>query len=148
MTAGTVRFHRVLRAPPARVYRAFLDAAALAKGLPPHGYAARVRHLDARVGGTFRIAFTNLATGHAHSFGGRYLELAEGARIVHTDAFDDPNLPGEMTVPVDLVPVAMGTDLSISRSGIPAAIPLEACHLGWQESLALLAWLVEAQAPG
>lgn len=145
---GTVRLHRVLRAPPERVYRAFLDPDAKAKWLPPHGFTGKVHHLDARVGGSYRMSFTNLGTGTTHAFGGRYLELVPGERIRHTDAFDDPNLPGEMTVTVSLRKVACGTDLSIVQEGIPDAIPVEMCHLGWQESLALLALLVEPEIPG
>jgi uncharacterized protein YndB with AHSA1/START domain len=148
MTTNTVRLHRVLRAPPERVYRAFLDADAMVKWLPPHGFTGRVHHLDARVGGTFRMSFTNLATGGSHSFGGEYLELVPGERIRHTDRFDDPGLPGTLQVTVSLQPVSCGTELSIVQEGIPEVIPVEACYLGWQESLALLAQLVEAEIPG
>lgn len=148
MTTGTVRLQRVLRAPPARVYRAFLDAEALAKWLPPHGFTGRVHHLDARVGGTFRMSFTNLGTGASHAFGGEYLELVPHERIRHADRFDDPNLPGTMLVTVQLKPVFCGTELDIVQEGIPDVIPLPACHLGWQESLALLALLVEPEIPG
>jgi uncharacterized protein YndB with AHSA1/START domain len=137
-----------LRAPAERVYRAFLDPAAIAKWMPPHGFTCTVHHLDAQVGGTYRMSFTNLASGHSHSFGGRYLELVPGERIRHTDAFDDPSLPGEMQVTVDLRPVSCGTELSIVQEGVPAMIPAEACYLGWQESLTLLAQLVEAEVPG
>jgi len=149
MTAdtGTVRFHRVLRAPPGRVYRAFLDADAKAKWLPPHGFTGRVHHLDARVGGGYRMTFTNFSTGAQHSFGGTYVELVPDERIVYTDRFDDTNLPGEMRVEITLRPVSCGTDLAIVQSGIPAMIPVEMCHLGWQESLVLLAQLVEPDIP-
>jgi uncharacterized protein YndB with AHSA1/START domain len=147
VTTHTIRLHRVLKAPPERVYRAFLDPAALAKWIPPHGFTATVHEMDARVGGGYRMSFTNFSTGSGHSFGGRYLELVPGERIVHTDAFDDPNLPGEMRVTVELTAVSGGTDLAITQAGVPAAIPAEACHLGWQESLALLAQLVEAEIP-
>ncbi len=148
MTTNTVRLHRVLRAPPERIYRAFLDADAMAKWLPPHGFTGKVHQLDARVGGTFRMSFTNLGTGHSHSFGGEYLELVPNERIRHTDSFDDPNLPGTMQVTVTLKKVSCGTELDIVQEGIPGVIPVEACHLGWQESLALLAQLVEAEIPG
>jgi uncharacterized protein YndB with AHSA1/START domain len=144
---NTVRLHRVLRATPERVYRAFLDADALAKWLPPNGFTGKVHHLDARVGGTYRMSFTNFTSGKSHSFGGEYLELVPNERIVHTDVFDDPNLPGEMRVTIDLKKVLVGTDVSIVQEGIPDAIPAEACYLGWQESLALLAKLVEAEIP-
>jgi uncharacterized protein YndB with AHSA1/START domain len=148
MATGTVRFQRVLRAPPARVYRAFLDAEALAKWLPPHGFTGRVHHLDARVGGSFRMSFTNLGSGASHAFGGEYLELIPHERIRHADRFDDPNLPGTMLVTVQLKPVFCGTELDIVQEGIPEIIPLPACYLGWQESLALLALLFEAEIPG
>jgi uncharacterized protein YndB with AHSA1/START domain len=148
MSTGTVRLHRVLRAPPERIYRAFLDADAMAKWLPPHGFTGRVHHLDAKVGGTYRMSFTNFSTGASHAFGGRYLELVPGERIVHTDSFDDPGLPGEMRTTVSLRPVSCGTEVSIAQEGIPAPIPVEACYLGWQESLALLAQLVEPEIPG
>ena len=144
---NTVRLHRVLRAPPERVYRAFLHADAMAKWLPPNGFTGKVHHLDARVGGTFRMSFTNFTTGNSHSFGGRYVELVPHQRIRHTDTFDDPNLPGEMHVTISLGPVSVGTDVSIVQEGIPEAIPAEACYLGWQESLVLLAKLVEAEIP-
>ena len=145
MPGNTVRLHRVLRAPPERIYRAFLDANAMAKWLPPHGFTGKVHELDARVGGRYHMSFTNLATGQSHSFGGEYLELAPNERIRHTDEFDDPNLPGTMQVTVSLRPVSCGTELDIVQEGIPEMIPLEACYLGWQESLALLAQLVEAE---
>lgn len=144
---GTVRLHRVLRAPAERVYRAFLDPAALAKWLPPHGYTATVHALDARVGGSYRMSFTNLGTGVSQSFGGTYLELVPGELIRHTDTFDNPGLPGEMMVTVKLRAVACGTELDIVQNGIPEQIPVEFCHLGWQESLTLLAQLVEAEIP-
>jgi len=145
MTGNTVRLHRVLRAPPERIYRAFLDAEAMAKWLPPHGFTGKVHELDARVGGRYRMSFTNFTTGQGHSFGGEYLELVPNERIRHTDQFDDPNLPGTMQVTVTLRPVSCGTELTIVQEGIPDMIPLEACYLGWQESLALLAQLVEAE---
>ena len=145
---GTVKLHRVLTAPAACIYRAFLDPDAMAKWLPPHGFTGKVHAMDARVGGSYRMSFTNFSTGHSHSFGGEYLELVENERIVHTDKFDDANLPGEMRVVIALKPVMVGTELSIEQSGIPAAIPVEACYLGWQESLQLLAQLVEAEIPG
>ena len=147
MTTNTVRFHRVLRAKPKRVYKAFLDAEALAKWLPPYGFTCKVDHVDAKVGGTFRMSFTNFGTGNGHSFGGKYLELVPGERIRYTDKFDDPNLPGEMHVTVTLKAVSCGTELNVVQEGIPDAIPAEACYLGWQESLTLLAKLVEAEIP-
>lgn len=147
MTTGTVRLHRVLKAPPERVYRAFIEADALAKWLPPHGFTCKVEHLEARVGGTFRMAFTNFGTGHSHSFGGEYQELEPGKRIRYTDRFDDPNLPGEMRVTVTLTQVLCGTDLAIEQAGIPAVIPVEMCYLGWQESLTQLLALVEPEIP-
>ena len=148
MPTNTVRLHRVLRAAPERVYRAFLDADAMAKWLPPHGYTGKVHHVQAEVGGTYRMSFTHFATGHSHSFGGTYLELVPGERIRHTDTFDAPGPPGEMQTTVSLKAVSCGTELSIVQEGIPDAIPAEACYLGWQESLALLAQLVEAEIPG
>jgi uncharacterized protein YndB with AHSA1/START domain len=148
MTTSTVRLHRVLRAPPDRIYRAFLDTDAMAKWLPPNGFTGKVHHLDAKVGGTYRMSFTNFGTGQAHSFGGTYLELVPSERIVHTDSFDDPNLPGEMRTTVSLKKVSCGTELNVVQEGIPAVIPVEACYLGWQESLTLLAQLVEAEIPG
>jgi uncharacterized protein YndB with AHSA1/START domain len=147
-STGTVQFHRVLRAPPERVYRAFLDGDAMAKWLPPHGFTGKVHEIDARVGGRYRMSFTNFSNGQSHSFGGEWLELVPGERIVHTDRFDDPNLPGEMRVTITLRKVFCGTEVDIVQSGIPSVIPPEACHLGWQESLALLAQLVEAEIPG
>ena len=148
MATNTVRLHRVLRATPERVFRAFLDADALAKWLPPNGFTGKVHHLDARVGGTYKMSFTNFSSGHSHAFGGKYLELAPHERIRHTDCFDDPNLPGEMTTEITLKKVSIGTELNVVQAGIPDAIPAEACYLGWQESLALLAKLVEAEIPG
>ena len=145
---GTVRFHRVLRANPERVYRAFLDVEAMVKWLPPNGFTGKVHHLDAKVGGTYRMSFTNFTSGHSHSFGGSFLELVPHERIRHTDKFDDPNLPGEMQVTITLKKVSCGTELSIVQEGIPDVIPPEACSLGWQESLTLLAKLVEAEIPG
>ena len=145
MPTGTVRLHRVLKAKPERVYRAFLDADAVAKWLPPHGFTCKVHHLDARVGGTFKMSFTNFSTGNGHSFGGAYRELVPSERIAYSDVFDDPNLPGEMLTTVVLKQVAMGTDLSVVQEGIPEMIPVEMCYLGWQESLSLLALLVEPE---
>lgn len=146
-TTNTLRIHRVLRATPERVYRAFLDADAKVKWLPPHGFTGKVHHLDAQVGGTYQMSFTNFSTGKSHSFGGTYLELVPNERIVYTDRFDDPNLPGEMLATIELKPVFCGTELTITQSGLPAVIPVEACYLGWQESLILLAQLVEADIP-
>jgi len=148
MSTGTVRLHRVLRAPPERVYRAFLDPAAMAKWLPPKGFTCVVERMDARVDGQFRMRFQNFSAGGGHAFGGRYLELVSGERIRYTDVFDDPNLPGEMLTTVVLTAVSCGTDLDITQAGIPAVIPVEMCHLGWQESLEQLAALVEPEIPG
>ena len=148
MSTNTVRLQRVLRAPPERVYRAFLDADAMAKWLPPNGFTGKVHHLDARVGGTYKMSFTNFSSGHSHSFGGQYLELVPNERLRYTNRFDDPNLPGEMKTEVTLNRVSCGTELNVVQEGIPDAIPAEACYLGWQESLALLARLVEAEIPG
>ena len=148
MPTGTVRFHRVLRAPAERIYRAFLDAEAMAKWLPPNGFTGKVHHLDAKVGGTYKMSFTNFTTGQSHSFGGEYIELLPNERIRHTDKFDDPNLPGTMQVTVSFRKVSCGTELNIVQEGIPEVIPTEACYLGWQESLTLLAKLVEAEIPG
>ena len=145
---GTVRLHRVLRADPEKVYRAFLEADAMAKWLPPYGFTCRVHHMQAKVGGTFKMAFHNFSTGNSHSFGGEYLELVPNELIRYTDKFDDPNLPGEMQVTVSLKPVSCGTELNIVQDGIPDPIPLEMCYLGWQESLAQLAQLVEPDLPG
>ena len=144
---NTVRFHRVLRATPERVYRAFLDAEAKVKWLPPNGFTGKVHHLDAKVGGTYKMSFTNFTTGKSHSFGGTYIELKPHELIRYSDRFDDPNLPGEMEVTVTLKKVFCGTELNITQEGIPAVIPAEACYLGWQESLTLLAKLVEAEIP-
>ena len=148
MTTGTVRLHRVLRAKPERIYQAFLNAEAMAKWLPPYGFTCTVHHLDAKVGGTYKMSFTNFSTGQSHAFGGTYLELVPNERIRNTDLFDDPNLPGEMVTTVSLREVPCGTELNIVQEGIPEAIPLEGCYLGWQESLTLLAQLVEAEIPG
>jgi len=147
MTDNTVRLHRVLRAPPERIYRAFLDADALAKWLPPHGFTGKVHALDAKVGGSYRMSFTNFSTGNGHSFGGTYLELVPNERIRHDDRFEDPALPGTMITTITLKPVSVGTDVQIVQEGIPDAIPVEACYLGWQESLVLLGQLVEAEIP-
>jgi uncharacterized protein YndB with AHSA1/START domain len=147
MASHTIQLHRVLRAPPERVYRAFLNADAMAKWLPPHGFTGQVHSLDARVGGEYRMSFTNLASGQAHTFGGTYVELVPHERIRYTDRFDDPNLPGEIQVTIALKPVSCGTELSIRQEGVPAAIPAEMCYLGWQQSLSLLALLVEAELP-
>jgi uncharacterized protein YndB with AHSA1/START domain len=144
---NTVRLHRVLRSKPERVYRAFLDSDALVKWLPPNGFTAKVHHFEPRVGGTYKMSFRNFTTGSSHSFGGKYLELVPNERIRHTDVFDDPNLPGEMQVTVSIKPVLVGVDLQIVQEGIPDAIPVEACYLGWQESLTMLAQLVEAEIP-
>ncbi len=145
---GTVKLHRVLKAPPERVYKAFLDADAMARWLPPYGFLCKVDHLDAKVGGTFRMSFTNFGTGHSHSFGGEYRELVPGKRISYTDKFDDPNLPGEMLTTVSLTKVSCGTELNVVQEGIPDVIPTEMCYLGWQESLMQLAKLVEPEIPG
>jgi uncharacterized protein YndB with AHSA1/START domain len=139
----TIRLHRVLRAPTEKIYRAFLDADAMAKWLPPHGFTCKVHHLEAKVGGTFRMSFTNFSTGHSHAFGGEYLELTPSSRLRYTDKFDDPNLPGVITVTVELAQVSCGTELRVEQAGVPAIIPAEMCYLGWQDSLAQLAALVE-----
>ena len=144
---GTVRLHRVLRSTPERLYRAFLDPDAMAKWLPPNGFTGKVHHLDAKVGGRYKMSFTNFTTGTSESFGGEYLELVPNERIRHTDVFDNANLPGTMQVTIDLKQVSCGTELNILQEGIPDAIPAEACYLGWQESLTLLAKLVEAEIP-
>jgi len=148
MSSRSVRLHRVLRAKPEKVYRAFLEADAMAKWLPPYGFTCTVHHLEAAVGGSFRMSFRNFSGGNSHSFGGDYLELIPNKLIRYTDKFDDPNLPGVLEVTVNLEPVMCGTDLSVVQSGIPDAIPLEMCYLGWQESLAQLATLVEPEIPG
>ena len=145
MPTNTVRLHRVLRATPERVYRAFLDADAMAKWLPPHGYTGKVHQIKAEVGGTYKMSFTNFTTGSSHSFGGEFLELVPNERIRHTDKFDDPNLPGQMQTTISLKKVSVGTEVSIEQVGIPSVIPVEGCYLGWQESLTLLAQLVEAE---
>ena len=147
MPANTVQLHRVLRTSPERIYRAFLDADAMAKWLPPYGFTCKVLHMDARVGGTFRMTFTNFSTGNGHSFGGEYRELVPNERIAYSDKFDDPNLPGKMVTTVSLRTVVCGTELSIEQAGIPEMIPVEMCYLGWQESLAQLAKLVEPVIP-
>ena len=144
---NTVRLHRVLRAKPERVYRAFLDPDAMVKWLPPNGFTAKVHQADARVGGSYKMSFTNFTTGKSHSFGGKYLELKPGELLRYTDKFDDPNLPGEIQVTVSLKQVFCGTELNVTQEGIPAVIPTEACYMGWQESLILLAKLVEAEIP-
>ena len=148
MPKGTVRLHRVLRTTPERVYRAFLDRAAMAKWLPPYGFTCTVHHMEANVGGTYRMSFTNFSTGKGHAFGGTYRELVPGERIRYTDSFEDANLPGEMQTTVTLRKVSCGTDLDIVQEGIPDVIPVEMCYLGWQESLAQLATLVEPDIPG
>lgn len=147
MSSNTVRLHRVLRTTPERLYRAFLNADALAKWLPPNGFTCKVHHLDAQVGGTHKMSFTNFSTGHSHSFGGTYLELTPHERIRYTDGFDDPNLPGEMQTTISLTKVSCGTELNIVQENIPEVIPAEQCYLGWQESLVLLGKLVEAEIP-
>jgi uncharacterized protein YndB with AHSA1/START domain len=148
MPTGTVRLHRVIRTKPEKLYRAFLDAGAMCKWLPPYGFTCSVQHMDARVGGTFKMSFQNFSTGRDHSFGGEYRELVPDKLIRYTDKFDDPNLPGEMQVTVSLKPVLCGTELSVVQEGIPEVIPVEMCYLGWQESLAQLAHLVEPDIPG
>lgn len=148
MTTNTVRLHRVLRASPEKIYRAFLDPAAIAKWLPPHGFTARVQHMDPQVGGTYRVVFTNFTSGQVHGFSGTYLELEPFSRIRYSDRFDDPNLAGEMETTVSLQPVSCGTALHIAQVGIPESIPSDACYLGWQDSLGLLTLLVEAQVAG
>ncbi|HRC43021.1 MAG TPA: SRPBCC family protein [Nitrospira sp.] len=147
MSTNTVRLHRVFRATPERVYRAFLDADAKAKWLPPNGFTGKVHHLDAKVGGTYKVSFTNFTTGQTHSFGGTYLELVPHERLRYTDTFDDPNLPGEIQVTITLKKVSCGTEMTVVQEGIPDVIPPESCYLGWQESLILLAKLVEAEIP-
>jgi uncharacterized protein YndB with AHSA1/START domain len=147
MPTSTIRLHRVVRATPERIYRAFLNADAMAKWLPPNGFTGKVHHLDATVGGTYQMSFTNFATGKSHSFGGTYLELVPHERIRYTDQFDDPNLPGEMQTTITLQKVSCGTEMNVVQEGLPDTIPPEACYLGWQESLALLGKLVEAEIP-
>jgi uncharacterized protein YndB with AHSA1/START domain len=145
MSTNTIRLHRVLRANPERLYRAFLEPDAFAKWLPPNGFTGKVHHMDAILGGTYKMSFTNFTTGHGHSFGGKYVELIPHQRIRYTSRFDDPNMPGEMQTTISIVPVSCGVELNITQEGIPAVIPPEACYLGWQESLTLLAKLVEAE---
>ncbi len=147
MSANTIRLHRVLRAPASRIYRAFLDPDAMAKWLPPNGFTGKVHHMDAKVGGTYKMSFTNFTSGKSHSFGGKYLELSPNERLRYTNVFDDPNLPGEMITTIQLTKVSVGAEVHIEQSGIPAVIPPEACYVGWQESLTLLAKLVEAEIP-
>jgi uncharacterized protein YndB with AHSA1/START domain len=144
---STIKLHRVFRAPPARVYKAFLDADAMAKWLPPNGFTGKVHHADAKVGGTYKMSFTNFTSGKSHSFGGKYLELVPGEKIRYTDKFDDANLAGEIQVTIALKKVSVGTEVNIEQAGIPDVIPPDACYLGWQESLILLAKLVEAEIP-
>ena len=144
---NTIRLHRVIKAPPERVYRAFLDPAAMVKWLPPNGFTGEIHHLEAKVGGTYKMSFTNFTTGNSHSFGGEYLELVPNERIRNTDKFDDPNMPGEMQNTITFTKVSVGTELNIVQEGVPAVIPAEACYLGWQESLKLLAQLVEPEIP-
>jgi len=145
--SGTVKLHRVLRSKPERVYKAFLDADAMAKWLPPNGFTGKVHEMDARVGGHYKMSFTNFSSGSSHRFGGEFLELVENERIRYTDKFDDPNMPGQMETTVELKAVSVGTELSITQTGIPDMIPVEMCYLGWQESLRLLTLLVEAEIP-
>ena len=147
MSTSTIRLHRVLRVTPERIYRAFLDPDAMAKWLPPNGFTGKVHQMDAKVGGAYKMSFTNFSTGRSHSFGGKFLELTPHERIRHTDKFDDPNLPGELQVTITLKKVSVGTDLNIVQEGVPEIIPAEACYLGWHESLTLLAKLVEAEIP-
>jgi uncharacterized protein YndB with AHSA1/START domain len=148
METNTIKLHRVFKCAPDKVYRAFLDPAAMCKWLPPNGFTGEVHHIDARVGGTYNMSFTNFGNGQSHSFGGEYLELLPGERIVHTDKFDDPNMPGEMKTTIEFRKVMVGTEVNITQEGVPAVIPAEMCYLGWQESLNLLALLVEADIPG
>ncbi|HET9680033.1 MAG TPA: SRPBCC family protein [Gammaproteobacteria bacterium] len=147
MMSNTVRLHRVFRAPPDRVYRAFIEPDAMVKWLPPHGFTGKVHQMDARVGGTYKMSFTNFSSGKSHAFGGEYLEVEPDQRLCYTDRFDDPNLPGEIKTTVTFTKVSCGTDLNVLQEGIPDAIPAEACYLGWQESLTLLANLIEAEIP-
>ncbi|ESK54663.1 hypothetical protein F990_02536 [Acinetobacter tjernbergiae DSM 14971 = CIP 107465] len=144
---GTVRLHRVFNAPPARVFKAFLDPDALVKWLPPHGFTAKIHHLDPQVGGTYKMSFTNFSTGQTHSFGGTYVEITANERLRYTDKFDDPNLSGDIQVTIELKPVVVGTEINITQEGIPDVIPVEACYLGWQESLYLLGLLIQAEIP-
>jgi uncharacterized protein YndB with AHSA1/START domain len=147
MSTNTVRLHRVLHAKAERVYRAFLDPDAMAKWLPPYGFTGKVHQIDAKVGGTYKMSFTNFSTGHSHSFGGKFLELVPNERIRHTDRFDDTNMPGEMITTISIKSVSVGVELNVTQEGIPDVIPTERCYLGWQESLTLLAKLVEAEIP-
>ena len=147
MSTNTIRLHRVLRSPPERIYRAFLDADAMAKWLPPNGFTCKVHHMDAKVGGTYKMSFTNFTTGKSHAFGGTYVELTPNENLRYTDKFDDPSLPGEMSTIITLKKLTGGTEMNIVQEGVPAAIPAEMCYLGWQESLILLAKLVEAEIP-
>ena len=147
MTTSTIKLHRVLKTSPEKIYRAFLDAEAIAKWLPPHGFTCKVHQMEAKVGGSYRMSFTNFSTGHSHSFGGKFIELVTNERICHTDQFDDPNMPGEMLTTITLRQVSCGTELNVVQEGVPEMIPPEACYLGWQESLALLAQLVEPDIP-
>ena len=148
MAGNTVTFHRVLKAPPERIYRAFLDADAMSKWLPPHGFTGKVHSMDAKVGGGYKMSFTNFSSGQVHSFGGKYLELVPNQKLRYSDAFDDPNLPGLMTTTIVLTAVSCGTAVNIEQAGIPEMIPVEMCYLGWQDSLLLLAQLVEPEIPG
>jgi len=148
MAGNSVTLHRVLKAPPSRVYKAFLDADAMVKWLPPHGFTGKVHSIDAKVGGGYKMSFTNFSNGQSHSFGGEYLELVPDARIKHTDRFDDPGMPGMMTTTITFKAVSVGTELNVLQEGIPDVIPIDGCYLGWQESLMLLAQLVEAEIPG
>lgn len=147
MSGNTIQLHRVLRASPEKVYRAFLDGDAMVKWLPPNGFTAKIHHMDAKVGGSYKMSFTNFSTGKSHSFGGKYLELVPSERLRYTDTFDDPNLPGEMQTTVTLKKVSCGTELNVVQEGVPTVIPAEACYLGWQESLDLLAMLVDPEIP-
>ena len=148
MDTNTIKLHRVIKAAPEKVYEAFLDPAAMCKWLPPNGFTGTVDHVDAQVGGTYRMSFTNFGNGQSHSFGGEYLELVPGEKIVHTDRFDDPNMPGEIVTTITFKAVMVGTEINVEQAGVPAVIPAEMCYLGWQESLNLLALLVEANIPG
>jgi len=148
MSGNTIRLHRVFHAPPDRVFKAFLDPDAMAKWLPPNGFTGKVHHMDAKVGGTYKMSFTNFTSGNSHSFGGKFLEIVPNERLRYTDQFDDPNLPGEILVTIAFKKVSVGTEINIEQAGVPAVIPAEACYLGWQESLILLAKLVEAEIPG
>ena len=147
MSTSTIRLHRVVRTTPEKIYRAFLDGDAMVKWLPPHGFTGRIHHMDAKVGGAYKMSFTNFSSGESHSFGGEYLELVPNERIRHTDRFDDPNLPGEMQTTITLKKVSCGTELNIVQEGVPEIIPAEACYVGWQESLELLTKLVEPEIP-